>query len=318
MKTISVVTPCYMEEENVRAAYEAVKRVFDESLPGYRREHVFTDNCSSDRTVAILREIANEDPCVKVIINSRNFGPFRNIWNGLLATTGDAVVPMVPADLQDPPEKIPEFVAKWEEGFKVVNGVRTERKEGAVLSIGRGVFYTIVNRWSAFAVPRNAGEFQLLDRCVVEELKKFDDHYPYIRGMVAYCGFPTAEVPYKWGRRERGLTSNTLASLVDQGLNGIISVTTVPMRLALMAGFALVGVAFFGAFVYLVTNLIWFRQFAAPGIATLLVAVFFFSGVQLLFLGLVGEYVLAIHSQVRTKPVVIEAERINFDEGEAE
>jgi glycosyltransferase involved in cell wall biosynthesis len=312
LRTISIVTPCYNEEDNVERCHETIQLLFEGPLAGYRREHVFCDNASSDRTVEILRGIAERDPNVRVILNSRNFGPFRNMWNGMLASTGDAVVPLVAADLQDPPEKIVEFAAFWEQGFKVVNGVRAQREEGLALRSARRVFYRIVNRWSPFRIPENAGEFQLLDRQVVEELRKFDDHYPYIRGMVAYCGFPAAEVSYTWRRRERGLSKNTIASLMDQGLNGIISFTVVPMRLSLAFGVLVMLMSFAVALFNLVMNLMWYRELAEPGIPTLIVAVFFFAGVQLFFLGMLGEYVLAIHSQVRKKPVVIEAGRINF------
>ena len=312
MPTISIVTPCFNEEDNVEQCHATIKALFDGPLARFEREHIFADNSSKDRTVELLREIAARDPSVRVIVNSRNFGPFRNLWNGMLASTGDAVVPFVAADLQDPPDTIIAFAERWEQGFKVVNGIRAQREEGIVLRSARRIFYTIVNRWSPFHIPENAGEFQLLDRVVVEELRKFDDYYPYLRGMVAYCGFQTSEVRYTWRRRERGVTKNTILNLFDQGLNGIISFTVVPMRIALSFGVLTMVVTFGFAFFYALTNILWYRELAAPGIPTLLVAVFFFAGLQLFFMGLLGEYVLAIHSQVRRKPVVIEQERINF------
>lgn len=314
-KTISIVTPVYMEEDNVVRCYEAIKELFEQELPDYDREHVFADNGSSDTTVAKLREIAANDPCVKVIVNSRNFGALQSIFNATLATTGDAVVPCVAADLQDPPEVIPQFVNLWEQGHKVVNGIRANRSENRVMLTTRRLYYQIVRRLANVDIPLNAGEFQLLDRQVVESLRKFEDFYPYVRGMVATCGFNPASVSYQMRKRLKGKSRLNLYTLIDIGLNGIISLTNVPIRLCMFAGFLIAmiscGISLIGLFRTIVA--FWYGEpLADAGIPTLIVGMFFLGGVQLFFLGLVGEYVSAIHFQVRKRPLVIEAERINF------
>ncbi len=312
-KLISVNTPCFREEDTVRECYETVKRLFAEQLPDYDYEHIFCDNASPDRTAEILREIADHDPRVKVILNSRNFGPFANIFNGLMSAGGDAVVVMLPCDLQDPPEVIVEFVKRWEAGYKVVCGIRAQRQESFLMRNVRKAYYRMVNRFANIDIPKDVGEFQLIDRAVVEALRRCDDYYPYIRGMIANAGFSTTGVAYTWQTRKRGITSNNLYSLIDQGLNGLISFTNIPLRLCLGFGLLLSILSITYAIVNLLINLIFFRKFAEPGIPTLIVALFFFSGVQLFFFGVLGEYIGAIHSQVRRRPLVTEQERINFD-----
>ena len=314
-KLISIVSPCFNEQDNVGPCYDAVRTVFETELPDCDYEHIFADNDSSDETVERLREIAAKDPRVKVIANARNYGPFRSTFNAVRAATGDAVLVMLPVDLQDPPELIATFVGYWKQGYKIVYGQRAERQEGIVLRNVRGLYYQLVRRFADIDIPLNTGEFQLLDRQVVEALLRFSDHYPYIRGMIANVGFRRASiaVPYTWKARARGMSKNRLFHLVDQGLNGIVSFTNVPLRLAALSGFVLAIGAIIYAFVSLLLNL-FMRGAAPPGIATLITAVFFFSGVQLLFIGLLGEYVAAIHFQVRQGAVVVERERINFKE----
>ena len=310
---ISVVTPCFNEHDNVRECYEAIRRTFERDLPGYDREHIFADNDSSDATVAILREIAAADPCVKVIVNSRNFGLFRSLFNALVQTRGDAVIALFPADLQDPAELIPQFVAKWREGFQVVYGIKKVREEGWGMRTARGIFYRLVDRFSDVSIPVDVSEFQLIDRVVVQALRRFDDHYPYIRGMIANCGFRATGIPYTWGARKRGLTKHRMSHLVDQGLNGLISFSKVPMRLCMFLGFGISVLSISWAVISFFLNLLVFRHTLQPGMQELIVAVFFFSGLQLLFFGILGEYIVAIHFQVRRRPLVIEKERINFE-----
>lgn len=312
-KMISVLTPCFNEGGNVRDCHEAVRALFDGPLSAYDFEHVFCDNASTDETVAMLRELAAADRRVRVILNARNVGPFRSAFNGLLATRGDAVVVFLAADLQDPAELIVEFVRRWEQGFEVVYGVRRRREEPPLLALGRKLYYRLVNQFASTHIPPDVGEFQLIDRRVVEALRQFDDYYPYIRGMIASCGFRSTGIDYTWVARRSGFSKNRWYHLVDQGLNGMISFSNVPMRFALGVGFLLSGLSLGYAFVQLLLNVLFLRQLVSPGIATLIVAIFFFAGVQLFFLGVVGEYVMAIHSQVRRRPLVIERERINFD-----
>jgi glycosyltransferase involved in cell wall biosynthesis len=312
-RCVSILTPCFNEGVNVRDCHAAVRALFDGPLRDYDFEHVFCDNASTDDTVAILREMAAAEPRVRVIVNARNFGPFRSAFNGLLSTRGDGVVVFLAADLQDPPELIVDFVRRWEQGFEVVYGVRKSREESAMRVLARKVYYRAVNKFASTTIPPDVGEFQFIDRKVVEALRQFDDYYPYIRGMIASCGFRATGVDYTWVARKRGLSKNRWYHLVDQGLNGMISFSNVPMRIALAVGFGLSGLSLLYAFVQLSINVIFLGQLVSPGIATLIVAIFFFAGVQLFFLGVVGEYVMAIHSQVRRRPLVIERERINFD-----
>jgi polyisoprenyl-phosphate glycosyltransferase len=311
-KLISIVTPCFNEELNVRDCYEAVRSMFANELSRYDYEHIFCDNASSDATVQILKELAAADPHVKVIVNARNFGPFRSMFNGLMNTSGDAVIPMLAADLQDPPEVILEFVKRWEEGYQVVYGIRANREESWFMRLLRGIYYRLVNRFANIEIPLNAGEFQLIDRVLVNALRQCDDYYPYLRGLIANCGFRPASVSYTWKARKKGFSKNRFYHLFDQALNGLISFTNIPMRLCLMTGmfiaFASLGYSLFT----LVAGLIYYRELAPPGIPTLIAAVFFFSGVQLMFMGILGEYISAIHFQVRKRPLVIEQERVNF------
>lgn len=312
MPVITIISPCYQEEDNVERCYDVVKRIFEEQLPGYRREHIFADNASTDGTVEILRRIAATDRSVKVIVNSRNFGLFRSCFNGLRYATGDATLLMLPVDLQDPPERIPEFVALWAQGYQVVAGARIERQEGVVMRSCRRIFYAIVHRLAEFEIPENVGEFQLVDRKVLDAMIARHDHHPYIRGMVASMGFRRIIVPYTWVRRTHGTSKLRLLTLIDQALNGIFSFSSAPMRAATLIGFSLSALCILYALAMVVAYFV-FPNVAPRGITTLLVSVFFLSGVQIAFIGMLGEYVTSIHAQVRRGPVVIEQERINID-----
>ncbi len=313
-KLISIVTPCYNEEENVRECAESVRRVFEKELPDYDFEHIFSDNASSDKTVEILRTLAATDPRVKVVVNSRNFGPGRSNFNALRYAKGDAAVAMLVADLQDPPEVIPQFVRKWEEGYDVVYGARKNRhlSENPLMALARNIYYRLVMWTSDFYIPPDVGEFQLIDRKVLEALKTYDDYYPYVRGMIASCGFRRIGIDYDWKRRKKGISKTKIFDLMDQALNGIISFSHFPLRLCVFLGFVLAVISVTYALAEFVINLLFFRRFAPPGIPTLAVAIFFFSGVQLFFLGVLGEYISAIHFQVRKRPLVIEREKINL------
>lgn len=312
MKTISITTPCFNEEANVRDCYEAVKALFDGPLSAYRREHVFADNCSTDRTVEILREIAGADKDVKVIVNARNFGPLRSTYNGVLATSGDAILLFLPADMQDPPSLLPEFVKLWEQGYEIVYGIRATRSEGWLMRSIRRVYYRIISKFSYVAFPPDVGDFQLVDRKVLEAMRKTEDAYPFMRMMTFESGFRSVGVRYHWLARKKGFSKNSFFNLMDQGLNGIITFTTVPLRAALFLGTAISILSIIYAFATLLIALLVNGKLAEPGIPTLIVALFFFAGIQIFFMGLLGEYILAIYGQVRKKPMVIERERINF------
>ena len=311
-KVISIVTPCFNEEGNVTPCYLAIKQLFEGPLAKYDYEHVFCDNASSDNTVLLLKGLAAQDPHVKIIVNARNFGALRSDYNGVLATAGDAVIVFLPADLQDPPEVIPDLVEHWEAGNEIVYGIRAQREEGLLMRTARRFFYRLVRRMADIDVPVDAGEFQLIDRKVVDTLREFEDYYPYIRGMIASCGFRRVGVPYTWKARERGYSKARYYHLIDQALNAIISLSNVPMRLCMFFGFGIAMLSILIGFFGLIMNLIYYQQIAPVGIPTLIVAVFFFSGLQLFFFGVLGEYISAIHFQVRKRPLVIERERINF------
>ena len=310
-KKISIISPAYNEADNIRPCYEAVRELFEGPLAAYELELIFSDNDSSDGTQEELRRLAAEDPRVKVILNSRNFGFFRSIFNALRYATGDAIVVFLAVDLQDPPEMIVEFVKHWENGIEVVAGARATREEGLALRVARGIFYRLVKGLSDIDIPIDVGEFQLIDRKVWEAVMKHDDHYPYIRGIIASVGFKRLILPYTWKARARGKSKNNLLSLTDQALNGIFSFTNAPMRLSTFLGFGLAILCMLYA--------LWalFAYFSFPGAAprgttTVLVGLFFLSGVQLAFIGMLGEYVTSIQSQVRRGPMVVERERINL------
>lgn len=317
MKTISISSPCFNEEDNVEECYTVVKALFDGPLKAYRREHVFIDNASTDRTVEILKEIAAKDPAVKVVINSRNFGVFRSSFNGLKYTTGDGVIVMLPVDLQDPPDMIPEFVALWEQGYEVIAGARSDREEGFWMASSRKLFYRIVNRLSDFEISPDVGEFQLLDRKVMNALLLHRDQYPYIRGIISSLGFKRIVVPYTWKMRERGKSKHNLFMLIDQALNGIFSFTRAPLRFCTITGL-LISVASIAFSILSVIFYLLSPDTAARGVTTIITALFFLSGIQLLFIGILGEYVTTIHNQVRGGPMVVERELVNIDPEETE
>ena len=311
MKTISISSPCYNEEDNVEECYNVIKALFDGPLKGYRREHVFVDNASTDRTVEILKKLAGQDPAVKIVVNSRNFGVFRSSFNGLKYTTGDGVIVMRPVDLQDPPDMIPEFVALWEQGYEVIAGARSDREEGFWMAMSRKLFYRIVNKLSDFEISPDVGEFQLLDRKVMDALLLHRDQYPYIRGIISSLGFKRIVVPYTWKKRERGKSKHNLFMLIDQALNGIFSFTRAPLRFCTITGL-LISLASIGFSILSVIFYILSPDTAARGVTTIITALFFLSGIQLLFIGILGEYVTTIHNQVRGGPMVIERELVNI------
>lgn len=297
------------------ACYETVRDIFQAELADYDYEHVFVDNCSTDETRTLIRHLCEKDKRVKAILNARNYGPFKSTFNALRHTTGDAVMPMLPVDGQDPPELIPKFVKLWDEGFYKVAGVRAKREEGLLLRTGRRVFYSIVNRTANVEIVPQTSEFQLLDRRVINALLRYPDYYPYIRGMIANIGFDhkSTTFEYVWRKRARGKSKNNLYALIDQALNGLISFSNVPMRLLLIAGLLISSLSVAYALAQAIYVLVSDNEISA-GIPTLIVSVFFFSGVQLFFLGVLGEYISAIHSQVRNQNIVIEDELINVHE----
>jgi polyisoprenyl-phosphate glycosyltransferase len=316
MPFVSVVTPCFNEEDNVAELYRQVKEVFA-GLPAYRYEHIFIDNASTDGTVAILRALAAADPQVKVIVNARNFGHIRSPYYALLQAHGDAVISLV-ADLQDPPALIPEFLKKWEEGYAVVIGQKEKSEESWLFFQLRGIYYRMLRRLSEVELIEHFTGFGLYDRKVMDVLRSLHDAYPYFRGLIADLGFESARIKYLQPLRKRGVTKNNFYTLYDMAMLGLTSHSKVPLRLAAFVGFACAAFSLLVALCYLVYKLVHWREFSV-GVAPLVIGVFFLSSVQLFFLGLVGEYIGAIHTQVLGRPLVVEKERINFsaEEGEA-
>lgn len=308
-KLISIVTPCYNEEANIDELCQRINDVM--SKLDYDYEHVFIDNCSTDGSIPKLRAIAAQDKRVKIILNARNFGHIRSPYHALLQVKGDACV-LIASDLQDPPEMIEEFVKKWEAGFKTVLAVKPESEESPVMFFLRKAYYRFVSRISEVPLVQNATGAGLFDRAVLDILKKVDDPYPYFRGLLCEIGFPIATVPFKQPRRQRGITKNNFYTLYDIAMLGITNHSKVPLRLMVMGGGLLALVSLLMAFCFFVAKIIFWDSFQM-GIAPLLISLFFFSSVQILFLGMLGEYIGSVHTQVRNMPLVVEAERVNFD-----
>jgi len=311
MKLISIVTPCYNEELNVEILYNKVKDIFM-LLPEYNYEHIFIDNSSDDRTVEILKRIANEDHHLKIIVNVRNFGHIRSPYYGILQSNGDAVISVV-ADLQDPPELMLSFIKKWEEGYKIVIGTKVKSKENKLMFLIRKIFYNTIAKISESEQIKNFTGFGLYDRQFIEILRNLDDPYPYFRGLISELGFSRIEIPYTQPKRERGNTKNNFYTLYDIAMLGFINYSKVPLRMASFIGFGVSLLSFLVALFYLVYKLLFWSTFSV-GIAPLVIGIFFFGGVQLFFLGIIGEYIGAIFTQVIKRPLVIEKERINFDD----
>jgi polyisoprenyl-phosphate glycosyltransferase len=313
MKLISVVTPCFNEEDNIEILYNEVKKQFD-SLPQYSYEHIFIDNASNDRTIVILRRIAETDKNVKIIINSRNFGHIRSPYYALLQAKGAAVISMV-SDLQDPPVLIPEMLKKWEEGYKIVAGVKQQSEENWIFFRIRKAYYNVVSRLSEIDLLKNFTGFGLYDQCVIEVLRGINDNYPYFRGLICDIGFEKAIIEYVQPARKKGITKNNFFTLYDIGMLGITSHSKVPLRLATMAGFGMAMFSFLVALVYLILKLIFWNEMSM-GIAPLVIGLFFFSSIQLFFIGIIGEYIGNIHTHLLNRPLVVEKERINFSKDE--
>ncbi len=309
-KNITVVTACYNEELNIEQVYCRVKGIFNTELTRYSYEHLFIDNASEDDTLKILKSIAATDKNVKVIVNSRNYGHIRSPYHGLIQAEGDAVISIV-ADLQDPPEMIPELVKYWEEGAHIVVAVKKESQEHLLMFRVRKLYYVLLKHLSDVDIIQNYTGFGLYDKKIITILKNIPDPYPFFRGIIAEIGFKVVQIPYSQPRRERGITKNNFYTLYDMGILGIISNSKVPLRIATFIGFILSFFSFLAAIVFLIGKIIFWNTFQA-GIAPILIGNFFLFGILLFFIGILGEYVGAIYTQVLARPRVFESERINF------
>jgi glycosyltransferase involved in cell wall biosynthesis len=306
---ITVLTPCRNERENVRELHKRIRTVMSKT-PEIQFEHLFIDNASTDGTQAELRLLAAEDPSVKVILNVRNFGQVRSPYYGLLQARGDAVIVMA-TDLQDPPEMISDFLRRWRDGNCVVLGQKINSAESPLFFAVRKAYYRLVRRLADVDLLENVTGFGLYDRKAIETFRELDDPYPYVRGLISELGFPVALVPYEQPKRVRGITKNNFYTLYDVAMLGITSHSKVPLRLATMLGFASSALSFVVGIVYLVYKLVFWDRFAL-GVAPVVIGLFLFASVQLFFIGIIGEYIGAIHTRVNKRPLVIEKERINF------
>jgi glycosyltransferase involved in cell wall biosynthesis len=309
-KKISIVSSCFNEVENLRELHARIVRVF-EGLPDYDFEIIIADNLSTDGSRELLRELAAGDKRLKVILNANNFGHIRSPFNALLQASGDAAV-MMCSDLQDPPELLPEFIAAWERGNQVVCAVKPVSRENPLMFFLRRCYYKIIARFSETEQIQNFYGFGLYDRKFVDALKLFDDPYPYFRGLIGEIGLKRIEIPFVQEKRKHGRTKNNFFTLYDMAMTGFVNHTKMPLRLAMFCGFVCGGLSLLIALGYLVWKLMYWDTFSL-GLAPLIIGLFFFSAVQLIFIGIIGEYLGAVWTQVKNRPLVIEEERINFE-----
>lgn len=312
MKKISIVTACYNEEENVEELYKQVKIVMNEKVSNYEYEHIFIDNSSEDKTVSILKEIAKEDKNVKIIVNSRNFGHIKSPTHALFQATGDAVISVV-ADLQDPPEMIPLFIKEWEDGNQIVLARKQDSEEHGVMFKVRELYYELLSKLSEVRIFKNCTGFGLFDRKVMDALKSMDDPYPFFRGMLAEAGYKVKLLPYNQPVRVRGITKNNFYSLYDMGMLGIINNSKVPLRMSIFIGLIFGVISLLVGVGYFVAKLLFWDTMSL-GIAPLIIMTSFMFSIMLFFIGIIGEYIGAIYTQVLKRPLVFEKERINFED----
>ena len=312
MKKISVLIPCYNEAENVGPISRAVTEILEKELPQYDYELVFIDNDSTDGTRDIIRGLCADNPRIKAILNARNFGQFNSPYYGMLQVTGDCVIEMV-ADFQDPVEMIPKYIHEWEKGYKIVIGIKTSSKENRLMYWLRSCYYKTIKKLSD--VEQIEHFTGLYDREFIEVLRNLDDPTPFLRGIVAELGYRRKEIPYEQPRRRAGKTHNNFYRLYDAAMLSVTSYTKAGLRLATIFGSICAVVSMLIAMVYLVMKLIWWDRFPA-GMAPMLIGMLFLGSVQLFFIGFLGEYIMSINQRVMKRPLVIEEERINFNEEE--
>ena len=316
MKKISIVVPCYNEEENVEALSSAIAEEFASKLPEYDYDIIFIDNDSRDRTRPILRELCAGNPRIRAIFNAKNFGQFNSPYYGLLQSDGDAAILMA-ADFQDPVEMIEKFVRAWEEGYKIAIGIKTASEEKRIMYFLRSVYYKLIRKMSNVEQIEHFTGFGLYDRAFINVLRTLDDPTPFLRGIVAELGYRRKEIPYTQPKRRAGKTSNNFYTLYDAAMLSITSYTKVGLRLATFAGAFFAVCSFLVGLVYLILKLINWYSFPA-GTAPMLIGMMFLGSVQIFFIGFIGEYILTINQRVMKRPLVVEEERINFPEEDEE
>jgi len=309
VKKLSIVSGCYNESGNAEELVVRLTKVM-ETLPQYDYEQIVIDNASTDGTQEILRKLASKNPRLKVILNARNFGHVRSPYHGMLQSSGDAVIYLA-SDLQEPPELIPDFIKQWEQGAKAVVGIKNSSAESAIFFAVRRLYYGLVEKLADTRTIQNFTGFGLYDRTIIEYCKKLGDPYPYFRGLIAEIGLPVERIAYHQPLRKRGFTKNNFYTLYDMAMLGITNFSKVPLRLATMLGFLTAALSLLVAVGYLIYKILFWQNFAI-GTAPMVIGLFFFASVQLLFIGILGEYIGAIHTQVLNRPLVVEKERINF------
>ncbi len=314
-KTVSIMIPCYNEEENIVAITDAVVRQM-EQLPRYDYEVVVIDNCSTDNTRPLLREICAKNKKIKAIFNVKNFGQFNSPYYGLCQTSGDCVIPIC-ADFQDPVEMIPEFLKYWEEGYQIVCGVKKSSKERKIMYKLRSLYYKLIKRFSAVDQIEHFTGFGLYDKSFIEVLRQLKDPTPFIRGIVAELGGRRKEVPYEQPLRRAGKTHNNWYTLYDAAMLSVTSYTKAGMRIAVFAGLGMALISFLVGLVYLIMKLVYWDRFDA-GQAPTIIIVSLMCSILLAFMGFLGEYISAINMRMMHRPLVVEEERINFDEEKSE
>ena len=312
MKTISIVVPCYNEEENVEALADALREMFRKVLGGYQYEILFIDNDSKDKTREIIRKLCAADKGIKGIFNAKNFGQFNSPYYAMLQSTGDCTVLMA-ADFQDPVDMVPGFVKEWENGYKIVIGIKKSSQENKIMYWLRGCYYKLIKKLSNVEQIEQFTGFGLYDKRFIEVLRNLDDPTPFLRGIVAELGFHRKEIPYEQPLRRAGKTSNNFYKLYDAAMLSFTSYTKVGLRLATIFGALCSAASMVIALIYLVMKLMYWDRFVA-GMAPLLISMLFLGSVQIFFIGVVGEYILSINSRVMKRPLVVEEERINFEE----
>lgn len=310
MKKISIVVPVYNEEENIQTLYDRVDKISKLLIDTYEFEFIFTDNHSEDNSFFILKQLSEIDPRIKIIRFSRNFGYQRSIITGYSFASGEAAI-QLDCDLQDPPELLIEFLTLWEQGYQVVYGIRKERKEGWIINTTRKIFYRLIDRISADKLPHDAGDFRLIDRCIIDELKKIRDASPYIRGLIASLGFKQIGISYSREARKAGKSKFNLSHLFQLAIDGIVSHSVIPLRMATYLGFLIT----IGAL--LLTLVFIYGRFYGSGnwprgFATTTVLILFGIGLNGLFLGIIGEYLGRIYLQIKIRPLVIIEKTINI------
>jgi len=307
-KLICIVSPCFNEEDNIVELYERIMQVMSKELYDY--EILFIDNASTDKTVEIIKKIAQEDKRVKLIVNCRNFGHIRSPFYGILQSNGDACL-LIASDLQDPPEMIPKLIRKWEAGYKTILAVKPKSIESKIMRLIRQSYYRFLTSIADVPLIQNATGAGLFDKQVIDILKKIDDPYPYFRGLLCEIGLSIGTVEFIQPKRKNGITKNNFLTLYDMAMLGITKHSKLPLRLVTICGFLLSFVSLLISIFYLLYKLLFWDS-VQIGIAPLLIGLFFLGGIQMFFIGVLGEYVAAIYTHTRKTPLVIESERINF------